>query len=75
MDFDMDRISNFLANHGTAHKNTRLNGTQNVEHVLASCEYMWDCFDGMIATVSGALQSEPEETQQRWLMAHGVGDK
>ena len=37
------------------------NGTQNVEHVLANCEYMWDCIDGMIATVNGALQSEPDE--------------
>ena len=46
-----------------------------MEHVLANCEYMWDCIDGMIATVNGALQSEPDETQQRWLMAHSVGDK
>ena len=53
---------------------------QNVEHVLASCDLMWDwegrgCFDDMIATVNGSLQSEPEETQQRWLRAHNVGEK
>ena len=46
-----------------------------MEHVLASCDIMWDCFDDMIGTVNGALQSEPEETQQRWLRAHNVGEK
>ena len=45
----------------------------HVAHVLANCEYVEDY--EMIAAVGGAMQSEPEETQQRWLRAHNVGEK
>ena len=48
---------------------------QAVEHVMSDCDYMVTYLDEMIDTVSGALQSEPEAVQAKWVEARNVGEK
>ena len=42
---------------------------------MSECEYVVAYLDEMIDTVSGALQSEPEAAQRKWLMAPNVGER
>ena len=50
-------------------------GIQNIEHVMSECGYMVTYLDEMIDTVSGAMQSEPEVAQRKWLTAPSVGER